>query len=111
MSKKGVRFKLKDTTADAPSEKRLTAQDLRQRDVVRHKKNKETYRGILADCEKRIKYHNGLGNNQTIIKVPSMKFDTPPYDITHAMMYVIRKLKKNGFKINNIRENEIYISW
>ena len=40
-----------------------------------------------------------------------MKFDTPLYNITHAMMYVIRKLKENGFKIANVHENGLHVMW
>ena len=93
------------------SSDRLTAKDLSQTQKDKHKANKEIYKGILLDCEKKIKYQNSIGNSQTVIKIPYMKFDTPLYDITHAMMYVIRKLKENGFKIANIYENGLHVIW
>lgn len=93
------------------SKKGLTASDLIQTQKDKHKQNKEIYKGILVDCEKKIKYQNSLGNTQTVIKIPYMKFDTPLYNITHAMMYVIRKLKKNGFRIANVHENGLHIMW
>ena len=104
----------KKVTINEPSrstEKRLTATDLNQTQKDKHKQNKEIYRSILADCEKKIKYQNSLGNTQTVFKVPYMKFDTPLYNITHAMMYVIRKLKENGFKIANVHENGLHVMW
>jgi hypothetical protein len=90
---------------------RLTAKELQDTEKERHKKNKEIYRSILEDCEKKIRYHNSIGNKQTVVKIPYMKFDTPLYNITHAMLYVIRKLKKSGFTIANVHENGIHVKW
>ena len=102
---------INEPQSSGSSEKRLTTNDLTQTQKDKHKQNKKIYKGILADCEKKIKYQNSLGNSQTVIKIPYMKFDTPLYDITHAMMYVIRKLKENGFKIANIHENGLHVMW
>lgn len=97
--------------APNPQPGSLTTKDLNQTQVDKHKANKEIYRYILGDCEKKIKFHNSLGNTQTILRIPYMLFDKPLYNITHAIMYVIRKLKKNGFVIGNVYENMIQISW
>lgn len=110
MPKKEVHFKTKKKE-ETNKVGYLTALELKEKEKERHKQNKEIYRSILADCEKKIKYQNSIGNKRTLLKIPYMKFDTPLYNITHAMLYVIRKLKQNGFIMINIYENEIYISW
>ena len=89
----------------------LTVNELQETEKNKHKINKEIYRTILSDCEKRIKSQNSIGNSQMIIRIPFMLFDKPLYNITHAMMYVIKKLKENGFTIVNIYENNIQIKW
>ena len=89
----------------------LTAKQLQQTTKDKHKVNKEIYRTILADCEKKIKYQNSLGNSQTILRIPFMLFDKPLYNITHAIMYVMKKLKENGFTMMNIYENNIQVKW
>ena len=90
---------------------RLTAQELHNKDKEKHRQNKLIYKSILVDCEKRIRHYNLLGNKQTVLSVPYMKFDTPLYDVTHAMMYVMKKLKENGFVIANVHENRIHVTW
>ena len=89
----------------------LTTKDLNQTQIDKHKANKEIYRSILGDCEKKIKFQNSIGNIQTILRIPYMLFDKPLFNITHAMLYVIKKLKKNGFTIINVHENCIQVSW
>lgn len=112
MPKRGVHFKRMDKEPAKDAQVgTLTVKDLQQKEKDRHKMNKETYREILKDCENRIRYHSSLGNKRLLLKIPYVKFDRPLYDITHAIMYVIQKLKKNGFTIVNVHENGVYISW
>ena len=78
---------------------KLTVKELNQTQIDKHKANKEIYRTILGECEKKIKFQNSIGNTQTVLRIPYMMFDKPLYNITHAMMYTIKKLKNNGFNI------------
>ena len=94
-----------------PNKGGLTVSELQETEKNKHRINKEIYRTILADCEKRIKSQNSIGNSQMILRIPFMLFDKPLYNITHAMLYVIKKLKENGFTIMNIHENNIQIKW
>lgn len=90
---------------------RLNAKDLSYVQENRHKQNKEIYKNILKDIESKIKFQNEIGNSKTIVKIPYMKLGYPIYNVTHAMMYVLRKLSKNGFIIGNIHENAILVMW
>lgn len=90
---------------------RLKADDLNKIQKEKHKINKQIYKTILEDSEKKIKYNNSLGNTTAIITIPYIKLGYPIYNVTHAMMYVIKKLTKQGFKINGFQENKIFIDW
>ena len=90
---------------------RLKVEDLNKIQKEKHKINKQIYKTILEDSEKKIKYNNSLGNTTAVITIPYMKLGYPIYNVTHAMMYVTRKLTKQGFQIHGIQENKIYVNW
>jgi len=89
----------------------LNANDLKPISQDKHKNNRILYKSLLEDCEKRIKHFNSLGLNEGIIKIPYMKLGYPLFNMTHAIMYIIRKLTKQSFKIGYIYENTMHVSW
>ena len=90
---------------------RLKVEDLKQIQKERHKLNKKIYKNILKDVEEKIKSKNNIGLTRSFITIPYIKIGYPIYNITHAMMYVIKKLTQQGFQIGNIYENKILILW
>jgi len=93
------------------SDKRLKANSLDNVSENRHKANKKIYKQLLLTCEKKIENQNSLGNSFTILTIPSFQAGLPLYNITHAIMYIIRKLSQNGFTINGVYNNCVMLSW
>ena len=89
---------------------RLHANDLEKKQKEKHKENHKIYKQLLEDCEKKIEYQSSIGNTLFVYQVPYMKMGFPIYNITHAIMYIIRKLKENGFQVMNLIENKLFIT-
>ena len=89
----------------------LNVNDLKEKQKKRIYNNRELYKEILEICEKKIIYRNSIGGDKAKFKIPYLIVGKPIYNVTHAMMYVIRKLKKQGFTIESVHENEIEVYW
>ena len=71
------------------------------------------YDRLLQNCHKRIKTSSNGDKNKCmcVYRVPPFKFGEPVYDLNTAIIYIIDKLKDNGFDVHYNEPNEIYISW
>ena len=72
-----------------------------------------SYQTILKRCHKKIITESeSISNNCFIFyEIPSIIFGLPPYDMKSCNDYLVNKLKSNGFKVLNITDNFIFISW
>ena len=73
----------------------------------------DIYENILKICHKKIKISSGIDNNENYIfyTIPSIIFGFPIFDQLSCCDYICNKLSMNGFKIINIGNNLIFISW
>jgi hypothetical protein len=71
------------------------------------------YDKLLGICYKKIKSSNFGDKNKCVCvhKVPPFMFGLPVYDLNTAIIYIIDKLKHNGFDAYFNEPNEIHISW
>ena len=69
------------------------------------------YDEILKNCHNKIVKHSNEDNDCCIYQVPEFKFGVPIYNLNSCMVYIIYKLRDNGFTVKYIYPNYIFISW
>lgn len=85
-------------------------------DIIKDQKNREdirkkTYKKILERIFNKIKLTSSTNLKGCWYQVPEFLLGLPIYKLDECKKYLIRKLKKNGFKITELENNIIYISW
>lgn len=92
--------------------KTVTASDMYAIRVQKSMVNRETYRDIYARVNERIKTHGTMGATDLVVKIPAYIPGRPVYDVSHAVRYVIEKLKLAGFEARGYTEPDtVYVSW
>lgn len=71
---------------------------------------------ILRSCHNKIKkYNNEFKKQECLLTPPVFILGTPPYNYVELIDYLIRSLRKNGFKAEFIgqkgQQHIIYVSW
>lgn len=89
----------------------INVKELHKEQKQKHDFNRNIYKQLLEDCNAKIKAQNKLGNISIVLRIPYMKIGLPVYNITHAIMYIIRKLKQADYTIHNVHENCIHVAW
>lgn len=88
--------------------------DLKQLQKFQEKKNKlkkESYKKVLKTCHKKIMLVSKSGAMNCWFIVPELTFGLPIYDTKECAMYINKKLKKNGLKVDYYDPNFLFISW
>lgn len=90
----------------------LNIKDLQREVAFRQQRNNEVYEKILALVHKKIIATNEKSDDyHCIYKLPNFMYGYPIYDSKKCMEYLLTKLSHNGFDVQYIDGNNIYISW
>ena len=73
----------------------------------------QIYQKILGRVHNKIKHTSRIRNNNKfcVYILPEFILGVPRYDINTCTMYIIEKLKTNGFNIKYTHPNLLWISW
>lgn len=88
----------------------VTAEEARRLRVTKGSVNHETYKGIYAKIQNRIKVAAARGDTSIQYRIPPFVPGRPIYDITHALRYNRDKLKLAGFRVVET-EDVLGIDW
>jgi hypothetical protein len=58
-----------------------------------------------------IKYINSCGKTTIIYTIPLFLPSLPVYDMSLVSNYLSNKLKRDGFKVEKIKTDQLYITW
>lgn len=89
----------------------LKASELRESDVARKKRNREMYKSLLRKCTDKLRTQNERGFRSMIFKLNPINIGMPLYNVSHAMLYIMRQLNKGGFKVSVVETSTLYIDW
>jgi len=89
----------------------VRAEELIKQQYERRKIKHKTFKKILELVEKKIQMSNNCNNYYTWYEIPELLLGLPIYSIKECKKYLIKKLKKNGFKIETYEPNLILILW
>lgn len=77
----------------------------------RKRYKKRCFKKLLEMCLIKIEIVAVTDAKTTWFEIPSFIFGYPSYNITEAAEYILKKLKKNGFKVNFLHPNLLFINW
>lgn len=72
---------------------------------------KDTYKKILEQFAKKIKYANEAGVSNILLSTPSYVVGFPSFDINSATSYLIRQLNNGGYKTRLVSDGVVYVDW
>ena len=89
----------------------LNITDLHSKINEKQLKRLEIYDTVLVKCHHRIKYNSDHHQTHCFFQIPEFIIGIPIYDINEMNKYIINSLKSNGFNIDYIEPNWVFIEW
>ena len=89
----------------------ISVKDIQKIESERRRARKETYREILKQFDKKIRYAVEVGDRQVFLSTPNMLFGFPLYDVSSATVYLARQLRNLGYKVQELGGPDLYVTW
>lgn len=89
----------------------VKATDLIKQQKDRDEKKKITYKKILEKVEKKIVLASNSNFYECKYDIPEFILGLPIYSVKNCKKFIKEKLRNDGFKVNNIMDNILLISW
>ena len=77
----------------------------------RRKFKKKCFKKILEMCLTKIELVAKTNTTNTWFEIPVFVLGYPSYEIEDCSRYIMKKLKKNGFKVFFLNPNFLFINW
>lgn len=91
---------------------KLNIDDLYERNMRRDLKQLSLFNKVLNRVHKRIQTCSKLKREKYIwFTVPEFLFGEPTYDQADCISYIIAKLVENGFSVQYMHPNTLYVAW
>ena len=71
----------------------------------------QIYQELYIICCKKIKIKSNNKKDCLIYEVPQYTIGLPMYNIDHAIYYIIKELRNNGFQVRYFYPTTLLISW
>lgn len=88
----------------------VKANDLIKEQENKHKQKNKIYKKVFSLVEKKIKLASYYNMCYVYYELPIIIILEPRYNLEECKKYIIKKLKKNGFKIK-VMNNNLLIGW
>lgn len=85
--------------------------DLVQEQDERNKKRNKIYKKIYKLVEKKIIDINKYNLSEMIYEIPYFMINIPLYSMDGCREYLVKKLNDDGFKVQCLENNKIFIDW
>jgi hypothetical protein len=89
----------------------VKAEDLIKEQDEKNQTRKKIYKKVYKRIETKIVQVNKVNESQYWYEIPEFILGIPLYSFDECKKYIIQKLKKNGFKIEMIKNNVILVDW
>lgn len=91
---------------------KIDIDELYEKNMRRDLKQLAVFNKILNRVHKRIQTTSRLKRDHHIwFNVPEYLFGEPTYEQTNCISYVIAKLTENGFRVQYLHPNTLFVSW
>lgn len=78
---------------------------------TKKKKRLETFDRVLTMCHNKIRDHATKEQFECVYEVPEFIVGMPVFDINRCLVYIIKNLRRNGFKVTYHFPKYLHISW
>ena len=89
----------------------LSIKDIQKIQSEKDRVRKETFREILKQFDKKIRYAVEVGDPQVFLSVPALVIGYPMYDIYSATSYMARQLRLLGYTVQELGGPNLYVTW
>jgi Family of unknown function (DUF5759) len=89
----------------------ISVKDIQKIESQRRSARKDTYREILKQFDKKIRYAVEVGDRQVFLSTPSMLLGYPLYDVDSATVYLARQLRHLGYQVQELGGASLYVTW
>jgi len=89
----------------------ISVKDIQKIESERRRARKDTYREILNQFDKKIRYAVEVGDRQVFLSTPSMLLGFPLYDVNSATVYLARQLRHLGYQVQELGGPSLYVTW
>ena len=89
----------------------ISVKDIQKIESERRSARKETYREILKQFDKKIRYAVEVGDRQVFLSPPNMLLGYPLYDVNSATVYLARQLRHLGYQVQELGGPNLYVTW
>lgn len=89
----------------------ISVKDIQKIESERRRARKDTYREILKQFDKKIRYAVEVGDRQVFLSTPSMLLGYPLYDVDSATVYLARQLRHLGYQVQELGGPSLYVTW
>jgi len=71
----------------------------------------EIYKKVLKKCHHRIKICANKGESHCFYIIPEFIYGIPKYNTLNCALYIVNKLRQNGFNVSFTYPNLVFINW
>jgi hypothetical protein len=89
----------------------ISVKDIQKIESERRSARKETYREILKQFDKKIRYAVEVGDRQVFLSTPGMLLGFPLYNVDSATVYLARQLRNLGYRVQELGGPSLYVTW
>lgn len=89
----------------------INIMDIQKKQYDRDLKRKNIYNTILEQCFHKINSTADNEHEHCFYRVPEYMIGVPIYNLTKCVIYILQKLRENGFKCKYCHPFMIYVSW
>ena len=89
----------------------INIMDIRKKQYEKDKRRLEIYSKILHKCYYKINSTSDNEYEHCFFRVPEYVMGSPIYNLTKCVIFLLQKLRENGFKCKYCHPFMIYISW
>lgn len=89
----------------------LSIKDIQKIQAEKDRVRMDTFREILKQFDKKIRYSVEVGDPQVFLSIPPLIIGYPMYDIEYATTYMARQLRRLGYIVKELGGPNLYVTW
>lgn len=89
----------------------LSIKDIQKIQGEKDRVRMDTFREILKQFDKKIRYAVEVGDPQVFLSVPPLVVGYPMYNIDIATAYMARQLRLLGYTVKELGGSNLYVTW
>ena len=89
----------------------INIMDIQKKQYNRELRRRNIYNTLLEQCFRKIESTANNEHEHCFYRIPEYIMGVPIYNLTKSVIYILQKLRENGFKCKYCHPFMIYVSW